>query len=374
MSPSSALRPANAPIPVDSGRRPVGWALVGCGWVARDFAVPALRRAAGSRLVVACDRDPRALRALPHGVPTTTDLAEALAMPGVDAVYVATPNDAHAPVVRDAAAAGKHVLCEKPMATCLTAARAMVEACRAQGVRYATAFDQRFHAAHRTLRRLVAEGALGTVTQARVHYACWLPAAWSPTGPADARHDNWRIDPARAGGGALVDLAPHGLDLLETLLGDRWETLEVMTQRHVHGYPVDDGAVLMGRMHSGLLASLHVAYNCPDAYPRRVLELIGTRARALAVDTMGQTAGGTLELTEAATGAARPVAVDDDRSPFELQVEAYCRALHEDGSEVPAWPWTADDDLRRFALLEHARENEAARPAIAPAPDGAGWH
>ena len=102
-----------------------------------------------------------------------------LANRGVEAVYVATPNDRHADVVEACARAGKHVLCEKPMATTLDDARRMVAACERAGVRYATAFDQRFHAAHRRLRDLVAGGALGVVAQARIHYACWLPADWS---------------------------------------------------------------------------------------------------------------------------------------------------------------------------------------------------
>ena len=60
---------------------------------------------------------------------------------------------------------------------------------------------------------MVAEGRLGTVTAIRIVYACWLPANWAG--------DNWRIDPRRAGGGALIDLAPHGLDLAAYLLGER---------------------------------------------------------------------------------------------------------------------------------------------------------
>ncbi len=88
---------------------------------------------------------------------------------------------------------------------------------------------------------------------------------------------------------------------------------------------MDDGAVLAGRFRGGALATIHVAYNCPEAFPRRTLEVIGTRAMALAVDTMGQTPGGRLTLIDAATGArvdATPPAAED-RSPFLLQVEAF---------------------------------------------------
>jgi predicted dehydrogenase len=321
----------------------LGWCVVGCGWVARDYVVPAIRASANGRLVAACDHSDTALSHLPgDGFVRATDLAEALRTPGVDAVYVATPNHAHRPVVEAAAAAGKHVLCEKPMAAAAADARAMVAACRAGGVTYATAFDQRFHAAHRQLARLVRQGRLGTVTQARVHYACWLPPDWAA--------DNWRADPARAGGGALIDLAPHGVDLLEAVLGDQWAELHALTQRRVHPYPVDDGAVLIGRFRSGTLATLQVGYNCPETFPRRTLELIGTAARAVLVNTMGQTPGGTLTLTDAATGRDTAVSLDDDRSPFLGQVEAFADAV----VAGRAYPFSAADDLRKFELLEAA--------------------
>jgi 1,5-anhydro-D-fructose reductase (1,5-anhydro-D-mannitol-forming) len=248
---------------------PVGWAVVGCGWVARDYVIPALRAARNARLAALCDRDPAALDRAAKGsdIPVTSDLAAVLADPRVHCVYVATPNDQHAPVVTTCAAAGRHVLCEKPMATNAADAAAMVAACAQAGVTLGTAFDQRFHAAHRHLRSLVADGALGTVTQIRIFYACWLPPDWTA--------DNWRADLRRAGGGALWDLAPHGIDLLEVLLDSPWSELHALTQRRVHAYDVDDGAVLTGRFADGTLGTIQVAYNCPDHYPRRTLELSG---------------------------------------------------------------------------------------------------
>lgn len=329
---------------------PLGWAVVGCGWVARAYVIPAIRASSNGRLVAACDRDPAALDALgPGDFRRTTDLAEALTTPGVDAVYVATPNHAHRPITEAAAAAGKHVLCEKPMAATLADAQAMVEACARAGVRYATAFDQRYHPGHETLAALVRGGRLGTVTQARIHYACWLPVGWAA--------DNWRVDPARAGGGALIDLAPHGIDLLETLLGDEWAELHALTQRRVHDYPVDDGAVLMGRFRSGTLATLHVGYNCPEAFPRRTLELIGTQGRALAVDTMGQTPGGELRVIEAGTGRTERVAFDAGRSPFVGLVEAFA------GGRMKG-----EGDLRKYELLEEAEKRDLLRGHAAKLP------
>ena len=329
---------------------PVHWGIVGCGWVARDYVAPAMQSTPLARLGAVCDPDPAARARIAPDEPALArhaDLEIFLATPGLEAVYVATPNHLHRPLVEAAARAGKHVLCEKPMATTLTDAEAMVAACRAAGVRYATAFDQRFQARHRRLRELVATGRLGEITAVRVHYACWTPGDWSPV--AGEAHDNWRVDPARAGGGAFMDLAPHGLDLTQTLLGEPLTEVRCLFQRRVFSYPVDDGAALVGRFSSGALLLMNVAYNCPDHFPRRTLELIGTRAMAIAHDTMGQTPGGTLRLVDARTGNTGEITVpaEEDRSPFAVGVEEFSRCLR---LEEP-FPYPPEGDLHTMRLL-----------------------
>ncbi len=324
----------------------VGWGIAGCGWVARDYVGPAIEASANGTLLACFDPSPASRRSAAErfGVPCHADMAEFLATPGLQAVYVAAPNDAHRALVEAIAASGLPVLCEKPMATTLEDAQAMVVACERAGVRYATAFDQRFHAAHRALAGLIAAGRLGTVTAIRIVYACWLPANWAG--------DNWRIDRARAGGGALMDLAPHGLDLAATLLGEPLADVAAFGQARVHHYDVEDGALLMGRSRSGVLLQMHVAYNCPETLPRRRLEVLGTAGLAVAIDTMGQTAGGTLELIDAATGVAETVPVPGaERSPFLNQVEAFAAAV---GGEA-AFPFPAAADLHTMALVLRAQ-------------------
>ena len=330
----------------------VNWGIAGTGWVARDYVAPAILASANGRLVALHDRDPAALAAMPDGPARCGDLAAFLATPGLEAVYVATPNHAHRALVEAAAARGLAVLCEKPMAASVADAEAMVAACRRAGVRYATAFDQRFHPAHREMARMVASGALGAVFAVRIVYACWLPPDWSA--------DNWRIDRNRAGGGALIDLAPHGLDLAAMLLAETVTEIMAMGQQRVHGYAdptVEDGALLMARTGGGALIQSHVAYNCPDALPRRRLEVVGTAGQLVATDTMGQVAGGTLVFTDAASGAAREIDVPDaHRSPFLNQVEAF--ADHVRGAGFPSSP---EADLRLMRLV--ARAQDMARPA-----------
>ncbi len=355
------------------GGRPgatLGWGLVGCGWVARDYVASAVVASRNGRLAALCDRDPAALArlgAVAPGAAAYADLDALLADPAVDAVYVATPNSSHAAVVRAAAAAGKAVLCEKPMAPTAEAAEGMAAACAAAGVPYATAFDQRWHAAHRRLRALVAGGALGTVTCVRIHYACWTPPDWRP---AEYAHDNWRVDPARAGGGAMIDLAPHGLDLVQALLEEPVTDVACLLQRRVFDYPVDDGAVIAARTRSGVLVSHAVAYNRPDVFPRRELEVVGDRGRALAVNTMGQTPGGRLTLT-GLDGVERPVSfAAEDRPPFLAQAEAFAACV----LAGRPFPYPPARDLHTMRLVEACGRERAAHvepPAGWAAPDAA---
>ncbi|MDG4811017.1 Gfo/Idh/MocA family oxidoreductase [Micromonospora sp. WMMD1120] len=323
----------------------VGWGVIGCGWVARDHVAPAIR-AAGHRLVVACDPDRDAALALGPERLATADLDELLDHPEVEAVHVATPNHTHADVVTAVAKAGLPVLCEKPLAATVSDARRLVDS--AGGALAGTAFDQRFHPAHRRIADLVAEGALGTVTAIRIVYGCWLPERWSPDGRP---HDNWRVDPTRSGGGALVDLAPHGVDLVGALLGEDLVELTVRTQRRVHPYPVDDGALLAGVTGGGVLFQAHVSFNTADALPRRRLDVVGTAAQLVAVDTLGQSAGGTLTRLDAATGATTAVPFDVDTTPFTAQARAFSTAVRDGG-----WQWPLARDLRLHELLHTAAE------------------
>jgi len=329
-----------------SGTAPVGWGIAGCGWVARDYGAPAIDASGNGRLLALYDPDPASMARIATddlGIARETSLEAFLRTEGLDAVYVATPNHVHRSLVEAAAAAGRAVLCEKPMALHERDARAMVAACERHGVFYATAFDQRFHAAHRRAASMIAEGVLGRIAAIRIVYACWVGASWSA--------DNWRIDPARAGGGAFFDLAPHGLDLVSMLLGEEIGDAIILGQHRIQEYArdgsVDDGAIVAARSASGVLVQLHVAYNCPEFLPRRRLEIVGELGQITLVDTMGQTPGGTLTL-QTAEGPAREIPVEGiGQSPFALQIEAFADHL----LGVRPFGFTAAQDLRTMALL-----------------------
>ncbi len=321
----------------------LGWGVLGFGWVARDFAAPAMV-AAGGHLAAIADPDPAARQAgAALGARAHADIAGLLDDPGVEAIYVATPNHLHRAGVEAAAAAGKPVLCEKPMAATLSDAEAMGAAIHAAGIPYGTAFDQRHHPAHAAMAEAMAAGVIGTVTSIRIVYACWVDAGFAA--------DNWRADPARAGGGAMMDLAPHGLDLIDCLLGEPVEEVAALTQHRVQDYAVDDGAMLIGRTGGGVLVSLHIAYNCPEGLPRRRLEVTGSTGQLLAEDTMGQTAGGAVWRIDGRTGLRSPLPVPDAAtSPFTRQMAAFAR--HVTQARQPAFSLVRD--LHTMRLLHRA--------------------
>ncbi|MFL1461587.1 Gfo/Idh/MocA family protein [Roseococcus sp. DSY-14] len=337
-------------MPDGGGVAACSWGVAGFGWVARDYAVPGLL-AAGGRLLGVADPSPAARRgAQALGARAHAALDALLREPGLRALYVATPNHLHRAAVEQAAAAGIPVLCEKPMAATLADAEAMADAVRRAGTPWGCAFDQRHHPLHAWMREAIAAGMLGSVTAIRIAYACWVPAGWAA--------DNWRADPCRAGGGALMDLAPHGLDLVDHLLGESLAEVRAFTQNRVQDYAVDDGALLIGRTPSGVLAQLHVAYNCPEALPRRRLEVLGTRGQLVAERSMGQSPGGRLWFTDARLGLRREIAVPGaEESPFARQMAAFAR--HAAGRPDPAFD--LERDLHTMRLLDQAYRSALGR-------------
>ncbi len=328
--------------------------IVGFGWVARDYMFPAMQQCDSVVLTAVCSAQASDMDGLPTSVRRFTDLDTMRREAALDAVYIATPNHLHCEQTLACLEAGWHVLCEKPMAIHPREATAMLEAADRGGKVYATAYDQRFHPAHQRMYQLLQEQRLGIITQVKIDYACWLPADWAS--------DNWRVDQQKAGGGAIIDLAPHGLDLLEMLLNDTVTEMQTYQQTVVHPYAVDDGGVLLLRFAQGTLGSIHVGYNRPEQLSRRRLEIIGTEGMLVAENTMGQDAGGTVMLTHVRDGSVKPVSFDRQQSPFEQQIRSFAETILT--KKLPLR--TKEDDARLFRLLSRSLSREAPRRPLQP--------
>ncbi len=186
--------------------REVGVGVIGCGAIGR-WHVRCVRRLPGLRLVAVADSDPSARQAAREfGVPVLDSAAALLARPDVELVSICTPPGAHAALVESSAAAGKHVLVEKPLATTLADADRAIAACRRHAVQLGVVHQQRAQASILALHRLAEAGAFGRPLLGVAHHT------WFKTGAQLAR-DGWRGD-AGAGGGLLLDQAIHAIDLL----------------------------------------------------------------------------------------------------------------------------------------------------------------
>lgn len=192
----------------------IRWGIIGCGNVTEVKSGPAFQKASGSALVAVMRRDraKAADYALRHGVPRYYDhAADLLADPEVDAVYVATPPSSHCALALQALAAGKPCLVEKPMAMSYAECERMVEAFAARGIPLFVAYYRRALPRFLKVRELLQAGAIGTPTS--VHIVQYDGLA------VGEQAEGWRFDPEIAGAGLFYDLASHGFDLLDFLLG-----------------------------------------------------------------------------------------------------------------------------------------------------------
>jgi predicted dehydrogenase len=293
------------------------WGIVGYGWVARDYMAPAIKAAGGKLSAVADPSSNARKRAEEEGAAAYSSIEELLEHEPLDAVYIASPNHLHAEAVERVAEREIPILCEKPLAHDAQGVDRIAQVAGQKGVFIATAFDQRHHPAHEVIRKEIELGSIGVPTAIRIVYCCWVDPQFNRgTG------ENWRADGAAAGGGAVLDLAPHGLDLAEFLLREPVERMSIVLQRRIHAYDVEDGGVIAGITRSGVLFSSHLSYNWPEALPRRRLEVAGNRGMIVASDTMGQDAGGHVTLLSA-DGGRKELVFDKDVSPFERQANAF---------------------------------------------------
>lgn len=269
------------------------WGILGAGKIADRQTAPAIALAPGHALGAVMRRDLAAAQhfADTHGAGAAYDSVEALlADPHINAVYVATPPHLHAQHTVLAAQAGKHVLCEKPMAVTAAGARHMIEICRANHVALMICYYQRFNTRHQRIKELLTEGAIGQVTAARINFSERFPPQ---TG-------FWHHDPAISGGGPLMDLAPHCIDLLRYLCGAVVE-VSALVDTLAQKAAVEDTATLLLRLANGIQAVVtshwSTANHDPEHFNR--LEIYGTEGTIMAAPIHSKDSTGTLQVITA---------------------------------------------------------------------------
>jgi len=324
--------------------RALGWGLIGASTIAREWVIGAIRAQPGNEVVAVMSSD----QARAEQYAQVNQIAQAyssldalLADARIGAVYISTTNELHKAQTLAAAKAGKHVLCEKPLAVDLADAREMVAACTRAGVVMGTNHHLRNAGTHRKMRELITSGAIGKPLFARVFHAVYLPP----------HLQGWRLNKAAAGGGVILDITVHDADTLRFLLdAEPVEAVAMSQQANLASGEIEDGAMSVLRFSNDVLVQLHDAFTVK--YTGTGLEIHGTEGSIVARDVMTQRPVGQVFVRDA--GGEREIPVVHGNL-YSRTLEAFNAAVRGEGQPSA----TGEDGVRSLAtalaVLESTR-------------------
>jgi 1,5-anhydro-D-fructose reductase (1,5-anhydro-D-mannitol-forming) len=333
---------------------PLRWVLVGASDIAATRVLPAMRALGHEPVgVLSSDLARGQAYAARHGIPAAaTSLDHALAL-DADAVYVSTTNELHHTHAVAAAQAGRHVLCEKPIATTLEDAAEILDTAAANDVVLATHHHLRGSPVIRSVQKLIANGDLGRPLAVRVHHAVELPE----------RLRGWRLDRPEAGAGVVLDITVHDADALRFILGR--EILDVTATGVNQGLAateVHDAVMSILRFEDDVLAFTHDAFTVPHA--GTALEVHGSEASVFVSDAMTQDPDGNVIVKRA--GSVDTVDVGPRDGLYETGLAAFGAAVDGTGEPLATGLDGYASLAAALAVIESIRTG--ARAQIAPQP------
>jgi 1,5-anhydro-D-fructose reductase (1,5-anhydro-D-mannitol-forming) len=316
------------------------WGLVGASDIAATRVAPAMR-AAGQAVVAVCSGSAQhaSTYAQANEIPLATSHLDELLATDVDAVYISSRNSEHAAQAQAAAAVGKHVLCEKPIATTLGDAETVVRACQSAGVVLAVNHHLPGAGTHRKIRELVAAGAIGRPLSVAVRHAVMLPE----------RLRGWRLSD-QPGAGVILDITVHDASVVIPLIGTKpLDVTALAVQQGTWEAHSEDAAMVGIRFEGNVLVQTHDAFT--SAYTPTRLEVHGDAGSITAHGVMTQDPVGQVFLTDAS--GEREVAVADRRDLYDIAVRAFESAVRGEGRPAV----TGAEGLAAYALAQAALES-----------------
>lgn len=268
----------------------VSWGLIGASTIARQFMIGAIRARPDGEIAAVMSSSPEraATYARENRIPAAVSTLDELLGSDIDAVYISTTNELHLEQALAAIEAGKHVLCEKPLALTSADARKTVAAARAAGVVLGTNHHLRNAGSHRAMREAIAAGRIGRPIAARVFHSVYLPE----------NLQGWRITRPDAGGGVVLDITVHDADTLRFVLGDDPVEISAFTQSAgMAACGLEDGAMCLWRFASGVIAQSHEGFT--TRFAGTGFEVHGSEGSLIARDVMTQKPVGSVLLRTA---------------------------------------------------------------------------
>jgi len=231
----------------------VGFGLIGSGMMGRTYTAAIQRQGKDARVVAVAGGSRAPELAAEFKIPAEPDVAALLDRSDVDVAVIATPHSTHLPLALQAAAAGKHVYLEKPMALDTLECQLIVDACKAAGVLLTVASQSRYNEMNQRVKRLVDDGTIGPIRFIRIT---------SPTVGWDVPEEGWFVDPKE--GGAFLDWGPHGVDSIRFFAGADATLAFGMFENFGNISATDPSAMVSYRLSSGAMAQLWMSYEIPS--------------------------------------------------------------------------------------------------------------
>ncbi len=339
----------------------VRWGVIGAGGIADRRTLPGMMLADNAELIAVMEINEELAEKLrvKYGAKRAyTDHKALLADPEVDVVYIASPVNCHKEQAIDAARAKKDILLEKPICLDIADGEEVLRVCEEEGVKIATGFLMRFHSYNSKIREIVQSGKIGQIVSCRAQFSCWYPEIPGA----------WRQVKALSGGGALMDMGVHCIDLLQYIVGAKAKRVAAFASTNTFSYEVEDQASLMMQLENGAVAYVESNFNIPDAVVSK-LEIYGTSGSIVALGTLSQEEGGKIEVIAADSSAGydaqqtrnevKPIAVEVEFSNmYTKELESFGRSVLENAPiEVPA----ADAIWAQRVIMAAYESNETGK-------------
>ena len=332
----------------------IKWGVIGCGGIADRRTIPGMMLADNAELVAVMDSNIDAANRVKEKYNAKyafDNFEELLALDEIQAVYIASPVFCHKEQAFAAAKAKKDILIEKPVGLTSEEAVEIAAFCKSQGVKLGVGFMMRFHAYHQKMKELVSSGKIGEIVSARAQLTCWYPEM----------ENCWRQDMKLSGGGAMMDMGVHCIDLIRYITGLEVREAAGLVGNQIFNYSVEDAGGVIMRLSNGAVAYVDAAFNIPDAAAKCKIEFYGTKGSIFAQGTISQVEGGEIEVL--CTDDSLGYDADQNRNdvaPMEIdvtfgnmytkEIEAFGKAVIGEG-EIPI---SAEDAIMSQKVVEAA--------------------
>lgn len=321
---------------------PIRFGILGCGRITRRGLIPGITESPAAELAALASLRPGVAAQLARecGCAKACDSYDAIIDdPLIDAIYIPTTGESHRHWTLRAARAGKHVLCEKSLATTVAEADEMVDVCRKQGVILQEAFMWRHHPRSKEAKRLLAEGAIGSLRLVCAHFSF------------DIDPQDWRLDPKR-GGGAVWDIGCYGVNASRHFFGAEPETIHARADFEPNGVETTMQIALRfpGNVFANIDCSFRTAYRCE-------VELVGTAGTITLPDAFLPPPEAKLLVRKGVLPEDRPETITfANANQYAEQVTDFCASIAAGKLLAPAE--TGLSNMRVLeAALQQAREN-----------------